>query len=533
MTYDAFISYSHASDATFASRLQAGLQRVAKPWYKLRSMHIFLDETNLAATPSAWASIEVALNASRFFILVASPAAARSEWVTRELQRWLELGRAENLLVALSDGEIAWATDPDGRVVIDWPTTTALPEESAPAFPAAPIWVDMRTMRSTPELSLGNHEFLRACARLAAPVKNVELETIIASEYRERRKNLVTAWATGVALLVFGVVSFASFLNAERERQAAEQARLEAEESEHIARRQFESARTALSLLIQDDGGSSPPTGNAARSAQHRNGLSKALTELEQIGEIKVFSEPAFLLTAETHFRMGQEAFRKGDMRLATESYQSAISIYYEALESHPNNVAIRRDIAKALFFMGRALRDNNNKLEAKYAFDRSARLFGTLSTLYRYNEDYKTGRALALCEIALIDFYFGNIKLSGARYAEEPGSAVSARKEAEAIETITAAERNFSESIALWRELLEDTPKDEFTREKLAFTLGMLSRCQESLGKTDESIRQANEALVIYRELEQMSGRHGKFISVLEQNIREMQALSEGAKTR
>lgn len=36
--YDAFVSYSHAADDLLASRLQAGLQRFAKPWWQRRAV---------------------------------------------------------------------------------------------------------------------------------------------------------------------------------------------------------------------------------------------------------------------------------------------------------------------------------------------------------------------------------------------------------------------------------------------------------------------------------------------------------------
>ena len=36
--YDGFISYSHAADDLLAPRLQAGLQRFAKPWWKRRDL---------------------------------------------------------------------------------------------------------------------------------------------------------------------------------------------------------------------------------------------------------------------------------------------------------------------------------------------------------------------------------------------------------------------------------------------------------------------------------------------------------------
>ena len=55
--YDGFISYSHAADDLLAPRLQAGLQRFAKPWWKRRALRIFRDESSLSANPHLWSSI--------------------------------------------------------------------------------------------------------------------------------------------------------------------------------------------------------------------------------------------------------------------------------------------------------------------------------------------------------------------------------------------------------------------------------------------------------------------------------------------
>ena len=54
MKYDAFISYSHAADGALAPALQRGLHRLAKPWYALRALRVYRDETNLAADPGMW-----------------------------------------------------------------------------------------------------------------------------------------------------------------------------------------------------------------------------------------------------------------------------------------------------------------------------------------------------------------------------------------------------------------------------------------------------------------------------------------------
>jgi len=83
--YDAFISYSHQRDRHLAIAMQTGLQRFAKPWYRRRALRIFRDESSLSATPGLWPTVERALAASEYFVLVASPESRESVWVAREV----------------------------------------------------------------------------------------------------------------------------------------------------------------------------------------------------------------------------------------------------------------------------------------------------------------------------------------------------------------------------------------------------------------------------------------------------------------
>jgi hypothetical protein len=102
--YDAFISYSHAKDKPTAAALQSVVQKLGKPWYRRRALRVFRDDTSLSATPHLWPTIEKALEQSRFLILLASPEAATSHWVGKEIAYWLEHKSAETLLIALTQG---------------------------------------------------------------------------------------------------------------------------------------------------------------------------------------------------------------------------------------------------------------------------------------------------------------------------------------------------------------------------------------------------------------------------------------------
>ena len=103
--YDGFISYSHAADDLLAPRLQTGLQRFAKPWWKRRALRIFRDESSLSANPHLWSSITYALDGSGWFVLLLSPDAAQSEWVNQEVEYWLEHKDPDRIIPVLTDGE--------------------------------------------------------------------------------------------------------------------------------------------------------------------------------------------------------------------------------------------------------------------------------------------------------------------------------------------------------------------------------------------------------------------------------------------
>src|SRR5215469_2663680 len=84
------------------------MQRLGKPWYRRRALRLFRDDTSLSASPHLWPSIERALGRSRFLILLASPEAAASPWVNKEVATWLERNDPDTLLIALCEGELTW-----------------------------------------------------------------------------------------------------------------------------------------------------------------------------------------------------------------------------------------------------------------------------------------------------------------------------------------------------------------------------------------------------------------------------------------
>jgi WD40 repeat protein len=206
MKYDAFISYSHAADHALAPALQAALRTFAKPWYRRSALHVFRDTTSLAAAPELWPSIVAALSEARYFLLLASPRAAASPWVAREVEWWLEHRATENLLVLLTDGEVAWDTRAGD---FDWLVTTALPTCLKARLPSEPLWVDLRWARSAEHLDLHHSQFRLAVLDLAAPLHGKPKDELDGDDVRafKRTKQVVTGVIVTLTVLL-GVVGW-------------------------------------------------------------------------------------------------------------------------------------------------------------------------------------------------------------------------------------------------------------------------------------------------------------------------------------
>ncbi|MEU2121952.1 TIR domain-containing protein [Nocardia niwae] len=199
--YNAFISYSHDRDRMVATAVQQGLHRLARRWYRLRALRVFRDDTNLAANADLWATLELAIRQSEFFILLASPEAATSKGVGREVEFWKEIGGPENFLIVVAAGEIHW----DERLGdFDRSRTTALPLQLDGWFRGEPLWVDLRDLGPR-RLTLRDRAFRSAICKLAAPVHGRSPDDLDSADRRGlrlRRAALVTVILSTVATMV-------------------------------------------------------------------------------------------------------------------------------------------------------------------------------------------------------------------------------------------------------------------------------------------------------------------------------------------
>jgi hypothetical protein len=204
--YDAFISYRHVDrDRQWAEWLITSLETFQVPktlqakGFPPRLRKIFRDEDELPSSADLNDQIRLALTKSRFLIVVCSAFTPRSKWVAREIEFFNELGRDNQVLALLTEGEPADSfpdtmlvrtrevTDPDGTKRIER-------EEKEP------LAADVR-----PRSGVSAETSKRlALLRLVAVILGVKFDELRQREHeREHKRHLL--WASIAAALVLAI----------------------------------------------------------------------------------------------------------------------------------------------------------------------------------------------------------------------------------------------------------------------------------------------------------------------------------------
>lgn len=210
--YRAFISYSHR-DAVFGRRLHRRLEGYVLPRRlsedaARRLTPIFRDRDELSAARDLSAEVRAALADSACLIVVCSPAAVASPWVSREIDTFRALHPDRPVLAALAAGQ---------------------PGQAFPAALAAdgvePLAADFRREGDGSRLAL---------LKLVAGIAGVGLDALVQRDAQRRiaRVMAVTAAALAamLAMTLMTIVAVTSRADAERQRAEAERQRAKAEE---------------------------------------------------------------------------------------------------------------------------------------------------------------------------------------------------------------------------------------------------------------------------------------------------------------
>ncbi|MEV6636011.1 TIR domain-containing protein [Actinoplanes sp. NPDC051470] len=289
VSFNGFISYSHAADGRLAPAVQRGLHRLAKPWHRRRALWIFRDQTGLSVTPALWTSIQTALDKSEYFVLMASPEAAQSPWVNREIEHWVANKPLDHILPVVTDGD--WRWDPAAK---DFDAdSTSVPPALRGVFAEEPLYLDLRWARDDQHLSLRHSRFRDAIAQLAAPMHGVSKDDLEGEDVRQHRRAGRLRLSAVAMLLLLTVLASVTGMSAVQNAAQANASAVEARRQEKEATAQRgNAARFADEATRQEDlarDGEARARG-AAAEAQKQEEAAKAQKALadKASGDVKV-----------------------------------------------------------------------------------------------------------------------------------------------------------------------------------------------------------------------------------------------------
>jgi WD40 repeat protein len=216
--YNAFISYSHAADGKLAPAIQAGLENFAKPWFKIRNLNIFRDESNLTISPNLWGKIQQALDNSNYLIYMASPESAKSKWVIQEISYWLENKSLDTILIVLTDGELKWRNNG----LTPFNERNSLPEILEEKVLEEPLFGDFTNLRKHDDLSLNNPLFKNEVLKIASQLHNKEPKELASEEVRTHKRMVRVRNIALIALVTLFLTAtgaaFVAYINANKAR---------------------------------------------------------------------------------------------------------------------------------------------------------------------------------------------------------------------------------------------------------------------------------------------------------------------------
>jgi tetratricopeptide (TPR) repeat protein len=342
--YDAFISYSHAKDKPIAAALQSAIQKLGKPWYRRRALRLFRDDTSLSATPHLWPTIEQALGQSRHFLLLASPEAAASKWVNREVAHWLENNSIDTLLIGLTDGELAWDDSAGDFSALE---NMPLPPGLAKRFPSEPKWVDLRPYREGAEHTASKRDakFTELAADFAAAIRGMPKEDLLSQEVRQQRRALTLAWSAAASLLILAVAATTAGIFAYRAQQEAIVQRNRAEETLAAA------TQTANSLVF--DLAQRFKNSIGIPAALIKDILDRARALQQQLSNSGQVTPDLKRSEAESLMETVNSLLAIGDTAGALAAAEQARQIFADLLAGNPNSADYQRELMVALDRIG------------------------------------------------------------------------------------------------------------------------------------------------------------------------------------
>jgi hypothetical protein len=173
-------------------------------------------------------------------VYLASPGAARSPWVNREITYWKAHRPLDQFIILLTDGELVWNS---GEADFDHERSSAIPDVLHGVFPGEPYYLDMRWTRGARDLCLEHPRFKAQVIQLAATLRNVTVADMVGEESQQHRRTVRVRNAAIATLTLLMLAATGAAIVAFKERAAAVYSASIAKEQQSLAEQSADAAR--------------------------------------------------------------------------------------------------------------------------------------------------------------------------------------------------------------------------------------------------------------------------------------------------
>jgi len=450
--YFAFLSYGH-KDELLAKWLHESLEKYRVPRALVgkvtangpipaRLHPVFRDRHELAAAADLGAEIRIAIAASRFLVVLCSPAAATSRWTEAEIASFKKLRPDGCVVAAIVAGE-PFASEMRGREG----------EECFP--PALRIRYDRRgrptKQRAEPiaaDFREGGDGRRLGFLKVVAGMLGVGLDELVQRENHRRHQRLRLVAAASIAgMAVTSTLSLVAY-----------HARNEAYE-------QRKEAEGLVGFMLGDLRKKLEPLGRL--DVLDSVGV-KALGYYEKQDKASL-SDEALAQRSRALTMMGEIANTRGDLDGALERYREALASTTEQLRRDPKNAARLFDQAQNVFWVGQIAWQRGHTDEAAKRFREYRKLADRMIAAAPDDPKYRLEGVYA-------DTNLGTVLLDQRRFAD--------------------AANVYQRSLTANEALLAGDPRNADYQKGLLETLGWLSEAQEKSGQIDEATHQRERVL-------------------------------------
>jgi tetratricopeptide (TPR) repeat protein len=420
--YKAFISYSWA-DKTWAGWLHRvleayrppkGMNVAARPLYP-----IFKDREEEAAGASIGASIEAALGASEFLIVLCSPRAVASPWVNHEVA-WFKIHRDPKKILAL--------------IVGGEPGSSQTPAEAADAcFPASLLYQVNADLLATEVLAdaplaadaraHGDGKRL-AKLKLAAAMLGVGLDTLVQRDDRRRaaRRRLLLVGLMALSTVLAGLSIFAF-----NQRDAALHARNQAVASKQEAEFQRDQAQGLVEFMVTD----LRKRLDAVGRLDVLEAVGSQLADFYAKQNLATLNPDALGRRARVQLLLGEVDNLRGNLDPALARYREAAATTQELLRRDPDNQQRIFDHAQAVFWVGQIAWQRGDATTARSFWTQYYAQAQRLVALDPDKDDWQAELMYADSNLGTLDMDQGDAKAAAAHFAQSLSRSIKIYGEA------------------------------------------------------------------------------------------------------